>query len=222
MAYHTLMLKDAIDLAPNGDIGLNDYPIFDEKYRETLNQKIINRYWNQEIGQETISMFSFALRRRMHEIMPLYNEHYKLSKLEVDPLNTVDIESITQSTATADTESTSTSESGTNSTSRAVVSETPQNALQADADYATGLQDNTAATNGTALGSEANKTSQEASNSNTMKGYQGHGPALILAARQAIVNVDLMIINELQDLFMLVWSTQESHTQKASRYYGYF
>lgn len=34
-------------------LGLADYPIFDETYRETLNDKIIRHYFMYEIGAET-------------------------------------------------------------------------------------------------------------------------------------------------------------------------
>jgi hypothetical protein len=36
------------------DIGLDDYPIFQEAYRETLNNKIIRHYYTREIGAETV------------------------------------------------------------------------------------------------------------------------------------------------------------------------
>lgn len=38
-------------------IGLNDYPIFDEAYRNTLNNKIIRHYYTREIGAETVGRF---------------------------------------------------------------------------------------------------------------------------------------------------------------------
>src|SRR4051794_4007521 len=61
MGTFTMPLKTAIELAPKGDIGLNDYPIFDEAYRPTLNKKITDRYLNREIGMETISLFRHAM-----------------------------------------------------------------------------------------------------------------------------------------------------------------
>ena len=37
-------------------LGLADYPIFDEAYRQTLNDKIIRHYWVYEIGSETVEI----------------------------------------------------------------------------------------------------------------------------------------------------------------------
>ena len=38
------------------DFGLNDYPIFDESYREKLNKKILDHYDFYEIGQSELEI----------------------------------------------------------------------------------------------------------------------------------------------------------------------
>lgn len=67
-------------------LGLNDYPLFDELYRETLNNKIIRAYYFREIGFETLGLFAWQMRRTMFEIMPYYNQLYASEKLVTDPL----------------------------------------------------------------------------------------------------------------------------------------
>jgi len=52
------------------DLGLSEYPIFDEEYRVGLNKKIIDHFWNREIGHESVDQFKFNLKRRMNEVMP--------------------------------------------------------------------------------------------------------------------------------------------------------
>ena len=74
----------------NFDIGLKDYPIFDENYRESLNQKIINHYYFREIGMETAELFKRYLNNTMREIMPYYNQLYKSELLEFNPFYNVD------------------------------------------------------------------------------------------------------------------------------------
>jgi len=81
MATYTSYLKDVLELYP--DIGLNEYPLFDEGYRPALNKKIIDHFWNREIGHETHSLFIHQLRVRMNNIMPLYNQHYEASGLSL-------------------------------------------------------------------------------------------------------------------------------------------
>lgn len=69
-------------------IGLADYPIFNENYREELNNKIIRRYYFREIGLETAALFRWYMRREMFEIMPYYNQLYESEILakQMEPL----------------------------------------------------------------------------------------------------------------------------------------
>lgn len=74
----------------NFDLGLKNYPIFDENYRETLNNKIINHYYFREIGFETAELFKRYLNTTLNEIMPYYNQLYKSELLEFNPFYNVD------------------------------------------------------------------------------------------------------------------------------------
>ena len=67
-------------------LGLSDYPIFDETYRQTLNDKIIRHFYFREIGFETAAQFAFYVRNRMHEQMPYYNQLYLSVNLITDPI----------------------------------------------------------------------------------------------------------------------------------------
>ena len=77
---------------------LNDYPIFAEEYRRFLNNKIIEHYMFYEIGYETVSLFNFALGRKMREIMPYYNQRYKSCMIEFEALSTQDATSTLDTT----------------------------------------------------------------------------------------------------------------------------
>lgn len=86
MSNYTVLLCDLIN--SGFDIGLKDYPIFDETYRATLNKKIIDHYYTREIGAETPALFKLWLNRKMNEIMPYYNKVYQTELIEFDPLIT--------------------------------------------------------------------------------------------------------------------------------------
>ena len=88
MSKYTTELRYLIE--NNFDIGLKDYPIFDENYRESLNQKIINHYYFREIGFETAELFKRYLNNTMNEIMPYYNQLFKSELLEFNPFYNVD------------------------------------------------------------------------------------------------------------------------------------
>lgn len=240
MGTFTLPLKAVIAKeAPTLDkyqaCGLDTYDIFNEEHRQTLNDKIIDHFFNQEIGQETISIWRHAMRRRMNELMPEMNQHYVLSLKQagLDPLLTLSLKQTGSGTSTGTNTTNGTSEgsSGNKSTSdassRAVASETPQTALQENADYATSMQDNIGKTtvDGTATDtredSQSSTDNQEQSNESEQIGYTGHAHSLLMQARATIVNVDMMIINELQkDMFMLVWHNNDSFNQDRTGYYG--
>lgn len=88
MSKYTTELRYLIE--NNFDIGLKDYPIFDENYREPLNRKIINHYYFREIGFETAELFKRYLNNTMNEIMPYYNQLFKSELMEFNPFYNVD------------------------------------------------------------------------------------------------------------------------------------
>lgn len=88
MSKYTTELRYLIE--NNFDLGLDDYPIFDESYRQLLNDKIINHYYFREIGMETAELFKRYLNQTMREIMPYYNQLYKSELLEFNPFYNVD------------------------------------------------------------------------------------------------------------------------------------
>ena len=62
------------------------FPIWDEAYRQTLEEKIIRHYYTNEIGTETYGLFKLYLQDKLNVIMPYYNELYKSTVLEFNPL----------------------------------------------------------------------------------------------------------------------------------------
>ena len=76
MSEFTIQLRTLLqtDFVP----ALDEYPIFDESYRAALNQKILDHYYMEEIGLETPDLFNHYLKVRMNEIMPYYNEMYRV------------------------------------------------------------------------------------------------------------------------------------------------
>lgn len=198
-----------------GNIGLDDYPIFDEDYRETLNKKITDHYYNREIGHETIGRFTFALGRRMREIMPYYNDLYESSKLEFDPLLTVDLKTVNNSKtdSSAAVEASSNTSSTSKSGARAVTSETPQTMLGGQGDYATSATDTNNASEGSGSGSESTTSEgvEQAAGESQTTGYQGNPSALLTEYRRTLMNIDMLVIDELSDLFMGVWSSGDDY-----------
>lgn len=220
-------------LIENGfDIGLEDYPIFDEAYRAGLNGKIMSHYWFREIGQETPALFRFMLKRKMNEIMPFYNELYKSTLLEIDPLSNYRMTTTNKGTSEQETTrtnkhdetsgSTSSTTSSSDANARNLVSQTPQMQLSGHDDYATNITDTTSTT--TTEGS-ANDTSSraliendEATSKNmqdyitTVIGLSGVTEAdAIMRYRQSLLNIDMMVIDELATLFFGLYTAYNNY-----------
>ena len=220
MSIFTMRLHEVI--GRGYDIGLRkeDYPIFDEEYREHLNRRIVDRYWNEEIGQETVEMFVFTLNRVMREIMPYYNALYESTRIDIDPALSMSVTEIIDTTdsrtASEDTAQTSTSLSNTSSKARTVNSDTPQMMLSGSGDYATSAQDTSSDADATSEASTGGQVSSmgsgEGRTERSQRGYTGSVAELIMKYRESILNVDLMVLAELEKCFMLVWNTGDQYT----------
>ena len=250
MSTFTMTVKDLFER--NFDFGLTsaDYPIFDERYRGVrddegrwlytknaegteffgLNRKIIDHFYFYEIGQETTDMFRFILNRTMREIMPYYNKMYETQVMVFDPFRTLEMQHKTVETNTVDgsnKEVTSTDGTGTSkSTNRAVNSTFPQTMLAQNGDYASAATDTFGeGTTGQNTRGETEATTGSTANNDRlleMTGSQGSRAALIAQYRAAIINVDLMILNELQPLFMMVMDTLDGYSnhERGLGFYG--
>lgn len=225
MASFTIPLKDALNIDPTIESEvLANYPIFNEDYRPRLNQLIKEQFWNQEIGQETISMFKLALKRKLNQIMPYYNKQYKADLIAdgADPLQTLRVVNETENTGNTSSNGESTSDSTSDSAARQIGSDFPQHMLSADGDYATNGGDTTSrATSGSKAAETAN-SKQENRGRSQVTGSNGQTSVLIMQHRQTLINVDVMLLSELEELFMGLWSSGDSFTQnQQTGFYGY-
>ena len=204
MAKYTITIKSLID--NNFDFKMDSYPIFDENYRDTLNQNILYHYYENEIGFETASLFRFYLNQKLNEIMPYYNELYKVQKKLIDEnllLNNVNLKE--QLIGSNRTETNSTSQSSNNG--KSLFQDTPQGQISQ-----TDIDNQTWATNLTLNKNEiADQSNASGSGTNeyikTIIGNNGgkFNIDVLNDIKNNLMNIDLMIINELNDLFMQIF-----------------
>ena len=205
MAKYTITIKTLID--NNFDFQMTNYPIFDENYRETLNNNILHHYYENEIGFETAPLFRFYLNQKLNEIMPYYNELYKVQKKLIDDnllLNNVNLTEELKGKNTTETSSTSQS---TNK-GKNLFQDTPQgNISQQDINaqnvYATNitLNDNSINDNSSANGSGTNEYIKTIIGNNGGK----FNIDILNDIKNNLMNIDLMIINDLNELFMQIF-----------------
>lgn len=210
MAKYTTTIKKLID--NNFDFQLTEYPIFDENYRETLNQNILYHYYENEIGFETAGLFRFYLKQKLNEIMPYYNELYKAQKVVLNNLlNNVNITETFNRDTTSNTQSNSSSINNGTNKSKNVFLDTPQGN-----EYKGDMDNTNYATNVTWNKNDINNTINDTSNMQgtglenyvkTIIGNNGnkYNIDILNDVKNKLMNIDLMIINDLNDLFMQIF-----------------
>ena len=197
-------------------LGLGYYPIFDEAYRPVLNGLIVSNFFRREICVETIDLWLQFTQTKMQNIMPYYNQMYLSTQMDYGPFDSMHIE--TDRTGTAHTTSTDTAtnsaSSETDSKARAVSSETPQTMLSGSEDYATGATDSNSQTTSTSSGTSENDTTADVSDTNNSvtTGYQGSKSNLMNAYRASLINVNMMVMSEMQELFMGILNSGDDYT----------
>lgn len=205
-----------------------NFPIFDENYRSTLETKIVRHFYTREIGYETVGRWKMALETKLNEIMPYYNKMYNSELLEFNPLYTHDLKTkkddklvkgstindVSQHSITLEDEHSDT-EKGTGYN---LVSDTPQGGLSGidDMTYMSNAQKNT--TDSTVTGNYTRTDTGDSSNDRTINstdiddylqhvyGYNGYSPSKLLEEyRETFLNIDMLIIKDLDKLFMQLW-----------------
>lgn len=211
MAKYTTTIRNLMD--NNFDFGLKDYPIFDEEYRTVLNNKILMHYYMDEIGFETAGLFKVYLNNKMNEIMPYYNELYKKQKdllLNFDKTTNLTETFTRDNTTDTNTKSNSTSSNIASGSSKNVYQDTPMGSItQQDIDnydHASSQEFNKNQ-NTSSIEDNSNLTGKATSLENyirTKTGNNGrlYGIEILKMIKNNYMNIDEMVINELQDLFM--------------------
>lgn len=224
MGVYTMELREVVS---RYDIGLKTYPIFDEDYRSTLNTNIMNHFWYREIGTETVDQFVKMINDRMLLNMPTFNELYNSARFTYDPLSTIDIQTVTHQRGDSDTTSKNDEKSTTSgsvdndSKSQSISSDYPAAMLSQAGDYASSGSNSSAKTltenKANSVGSSVGESSSSTVSDGTTRtsGRQVSGAQLVLEYRQTIINIDRMVIDSLDSLFMRIWETNDNSFERA-------
>ena len=193
------------------------FPMFDESYRPVLETKILKRYYTREISEETVGLWKLRLDTKLNEIMPYFNKLYKSELIQFNPLYMTDLHTVRdidrKNQASVNTVSGSSSSVNNVSDDWTVYSETPQGSLTAveDETYLTNATHSYGNTEGSESSSES--TSNTASNATDTEdyvdhvyGWAGSNPSEnIVKFREALLNIDVQILDELKPLFFNLW-----------------
>lgn len=210
MGYYNFTVRDLVTMGVN--FNLSAYPIYDENHRKELNDKIINHYMDYEIGAETPDLFIFQLNRKMNEIMPYYNEMYRSVEAQKDPFNRVITELFDEKfQQNIDTTGNQKSNSTSDSYGLRVDSDTPQSEILTgdieDNKYADFASVNKANDVTDSELDTVGNTTQDYEKGHTIKrdSERWSESDLVEQFRSLIINIDMMIVDELAELFINLW-----------------
>ena len=184
----TVELGQIVDNVDNPvDIWDFEYPSYYKgEEKKAFERKVIDHYYFRQIGQETVGRFLKMFRSRIRDIMPYYIQLYESEKYmkEIDdPFATVDF------TETFESESSGTAER------EHKFSDTPQGSITNLENYMSqASKDNDVST-----GNVKHTLTKKGAMGVTTFGHD------MIEYRQSFLNIDLMIINDLNDLFLGVY-----------------
>ena len=215
MARYTIELRDIENcicyLFPKG------FPFYtdSEELRTNFIQKFYDEYMFREIGFETVERFKRSLLGKLNKIMPYYTQLYN-TELESKNINFLLNKDLIE---TFEREVSGTSEVNSNSTTNAtgtstannndIMYDTPNSRIDDITKYPTqgsqGENNATSSSNGNSTTNQTGENTQSEKTSLISKGNIGitSSAQLLKEWREVIINIDEMILNELEDLFML-------------------
>lgn len=172
------------------------YPIFDENYRTTLQTNICKHYYTSEICCDAVQRFKLWLDVRMNTIMPYYNKLYESELLKINPLTDYSEDENINVNNTANTNQNV--EQNIKNDGLRKDSNTPQ-AMLSNLEYYDNASDYT---DNSVSNSKSNNTQNfNGTSERNRVGYHTSPSDLLLKYRNTFLKIDLMIINDLSDLF---------------------
>ena len=188
-----------------------------EVLRRNFIQKFYDEYMFREIGFETVERFKRSLLGKLNLLMPYYTQLYQ-TELESKNINFLLNKDLIE---TFEREVTGSSEVNSNATTNAtgtttastndMMYDTPNSMIDDITKYPTqgsqGENNATTSSNATSTNNQTGENTQTEKTSLTSKGNIGitSSAQLLKEWREVIINIDEMILNDLEDLFLLLF-----------------
>lgn len=197
MAKYTAELGEIIQSV---DIFDFDYPIYQDSHKAELEQRIIERYYFREIGFETVGRFKHYLKVKMQEIMPIYNEMFRV--IDINNINILSNQSLNVNDTNVNTFSSNTTQNE-ESNDKTLIADTPQGTT----DITSGANVSSINKNtGNNVISSTGATRNDSAHNGTNKGYVNITEAELLKKyKENMQDIDDLIIEDLNELFMQIY-----------------
>ena len=217
MSKYTIELREIENcicyLFPKG------FPFYTDSEEMRLNfiQKFYDEFMFREIGFETVERFKRSLLGKLNKIMPYYTQlyHTELESKNINFLLNKDLietfEREVSGSSEVNSNSTTNATGTSNSNSNDIMYDTPNTRIDDMTKYPTqgsqGENNATSSSNATSTNNQTGENTQTEKTSLISKGNIGitSSAQLLKEWRDVIINIDEMILNDLEDLFMLLF-----------------
>ena len=210
MAHYTVELNTLIKNNFNPFNHIN-YNLYNNDYKPQFEEKFIKHFYYRELGVETVARFINNLEEKLNLIYPYYEHLYRTTQYDYDPILNYNVEEKTSRDVTGEknenTSSKSTSRASSNGENYQYDTPImPLSNMERTPSYVD--KGNTTSENSGSGSQElSNNTKEVEKYDRTMKGNIGVMTTqdLIMKEREIIINIDSMIFDECEDLFMQVF-----------------
>ena len=190
-----------------------DYDFYTDSdiIKSKFEQKFIDEYFFHEIGQETVARFQHRLRTRLNKIMPYYKQLYEteLAAKDINFLLNKDLTETFERVVTGESSSINdltVSDQGETNNKESNI-ENGNASLELENGSLTNVSKTSLSNN-----TNSNNTSRDNTNQNEITTLKSQGNIGITSSaellekwRSVIINIDQMIIDACDDLFMQVY-----------------
>ena len=190
-----------------------DYDFYTDSdiIKSKFEQKFIDEYYFHEIGQETVARFQHRLRTRLNKIMPYYKQLYdtELAAKDINFLLNKDLTETFERVVTGESSSINdltVSDQGETNNKESNI-ENGNASLELENGSLTNVSKTSLSNN-----TNSNNTSRDNTNQNEITTLKSQGNIGITSSaellekwRSVIINIDQMIIDACNDLFMQVY-----------------
>lgn len=208
MSKHTLEINQIVN-----DLDFKlfdfDYNLYDNELKSAFEKKFIDHFYFYEIGLTPIARFKKALQIKLNDIYPYFKQLYQteLRCNDIDFMLNKDLKEQYTRELTGNSSVNQSSTSTSNDTSLNINNDTPQNKIDDLDQFMTSASKNTD-------NSTMNSSGENIAENNSTETYslvsQGNigvtsSAELLEKWRSVLINIDQMIFEECNDLFMLIY-----------------
>lgn len=213
MAKYSLELR-TLKESPNFNLFDFEYDLYDNNLKPVFEEKFFEYFYFDEIGYPTIDKFKHMLKSKLHMIMPYYKQLYEteIRTKEIDFMLNKDLtETFVREIQSNAEVNNNVNSSGANSAQNdSFHSDTPQSKLVLEIEKY--MTDASRDKNTTSYTDSNNSTSTNSSDGRESTSLISRGNIGVTSSaelldkwRKVLINIDELIFNDMQDLFMQVY-----------------